>query len=173
MSRFYRSEISCAENELALNFYRLDEKYMQAEQLAGGYYLRCSRKDLSDDAIWRLYMMLTRVEAGFKALKSHLGLRPLFHQREDRCESHIFITILAYHLLHWIEHKLRLAGDNRSWPTIRRLLQTHAYTTIVCPTVDRGIYRLRTAGAPDAEQRKIYQTLGVKYTGLPRRQILA
>jgi transposase len=171
-ARFYHIEITLSdEGRLKLHFQRLDATSQQVQELSGCYFLRCSRKDLSHEEIWHLYMMLTRVEAGFKALKSTLGLRPIFHHREDRCESHVFITILAYHLLHWIEHKLRLAGDRRSWPTIRRVLQTHAYTTIVCPTVDDGMCRLRVPGTPDIEQKKIYQLLGVNISKLPRAQL--
>ena len=107
-------------------------------------------------------MTLTRVEAGVRALKSVLGLRPIFHQREDRCEGHIFITVLAYHLLHWVEYMLQSSGDRRSWPTIRRLLQTHSYTTIVYPA-PRATRSIRAPGVPDEAQQQIYATLGINW----------
>jgi len=47
--------------------------------------------------------MLVRVEESFRSIKSELGLRPNFHQKERRIEAHIFITTLAYHIL--IERK--------------------------------------------------------------------
>ena len=112
--------------------------------------------------------MLTQVEYAFKTLKSHLGLRPIYHHREDRCDSHIFITILAYHLLHWIEFSLQQQGDLRSWVTIRRLLQTHAYTTIVAPAKEGKMHHVRVASVPDEEQLKIYDALQVKWQDLPR-----
>ena len=60
----------------------------------GNYLLKTNRLDLSQDEIWHLYMMLTRVENAFRDLKSHLGLRPNFHQIEDRMDGHIFISTL-------------------------------------------------------------------------------
>ena len=117
--------------------------------------------------------MLTRVESAFKTLKSHLGLRPIFHQREDRCDSHIFITVLAYHLLHWIEYSLKSQDDTRNWATIRRLLETHAYTTIVAPDEQNKLHHLRIPGTPDSEQKRIYEMLGLQWKNLPRSHTLA
>ncbi len=54
--------------------------------------MKTNRKDLkSGDKIWNLYMMLTRVEDAFRDLKSNLGLRPNYHQKESRVDGHIFI----------------------------------------------------------------------------------
>ena len=41
--------------------------------------------------------MLTRVEKAFRDWKTDLGLRPNYHQLEDRVDEHILISILAYH----------------------------------------------------------------------------
>ena len=60
-------------------------------------------------------MTLTRAEDGFKALKSDLGLRPNHHQIEGRVEGHVFITILAYQLLRFIQYTFEQHGDTRSW----------------------------------------------------------
>ncbi|WP_367172140.1 hypothetical protein [Desulfurella sp.] len=60
----------------------------------GSYYIRTSRTDLDEKQIKDLYSMLTRVEESFRSLKSELGLRPNFHQRQKRIETHIFITTL-------------------------------------------------------------------------------
>lgn len=166
VSRYYKVELLL--NPSRLHWERHDEAYLQRQNLSGAYYLRSSRKDLHPDEIWSTYMMLTRVEAGFKALKSHLGLRPVFHQKEDRCDSHVFITVLAYHILHYIEHSLLNKGDHRSWPTIRRLLQTHAYTTVTFPDKEGKIHHLRIPGTPDSEQQKIYQLLNIEWRHLRR-----
>jgi transposase len=159
------------EKIMKLHFQRLDEEYLKAERLCGSYYMRCSRKDLDDDTIWKLYMMLTQVEASFRTLKTDLGLRPIFHHKEHRCDSHIFITVLAYRILHWIEYVLRQNGDTRRWSTIRRILQTHCYTTIVCPS-DNEVHRIRVAGEPEVMHKQIYNTLGVDWKNLPRQYII-
>ncbi len=41
-------------------------------------------------------MQLTQIEAVFRSLKSQLDIRPIYHQKEDRIDAHIFIAFLAY-----------------------------------------------------------------------------
>jgi len=139
----------------------------------GCYILRTSRTDLTADDIWRTYMTLLYAEEGFRTLKSDLGLRPVYHQVESRCDSHIWITILAYHLLHVLQYTSKKQGDSRSWKTIRRILRTHQICTTILPTVDGEVIHLRTAGQPDAEQKEIYRNLNLSLANLPVRKTIA
>jgi transposase len=52
-------------------------------------------------------MTLPQAEEGFCALKSTLSIRPNYHQLESRVDGHIFISVLAYHLLTWARETLR------------------------------------------------------------------
>jgi len=169
VSRYYDAYFD--EKTFSVYWERRNEKYESALNANGNYYLRSSRKDLDEHKIWHLYMTLTQVEAGFRVLKSDLGLRPVYHHREDRCDSHIFITILAYRLLHYIEYRLSKQGELKSWPTIRRLLRTHAYTTIVLPSQEGKTLHLRLPGTPELKQKQIYNCLGIDYRQLPKRQM--
>jgi transposase len=47
------------------------------------------------------------VEQAFKNLKDDLAVRPIFHQRGDRIEAHIFIAFLAYCLHVTLGQRLR------------------------------------------------------------------
>jgi hypothetical protein len=78
---------------------------------------------------------------------------------------------MAYHLLCWIREMLEQSGDNRRWGTIRRVLQTHCYTTIVVPTKGGTTYRIRKAGEPEELQKAIYQKLNVNWAGLPQTKL--
>jgi len=168
VARYYITELRTEGGSTRLHYQRRDEPYAQAESLVGCYVLRTSRYGLDGPELWRLYMTLQRAEAGFRALKSQLGLRPNFHQRERRVEGHVFITVLAYHLQRAITCTLEAVQDMRSWETIRRLLRTHCYTTIVLPTRSGTIYRIRKPGVPEESQKAIYRTLGINYEKLPR-----
>jgi hypothetical protein len=108
-------------------------------------------------------MTLSRAEDGFRALKSDLGLRPMRHQRTDRGDSHILVSVLAYHLLQFISFTLGQRGDHRRWGTLRRVLGTHCYTTIVLPTTAGKVHRLRVPGDPDQAQTQIYTALGINW----------
>ncbi len=171
IARYYEMKFDAKNRRFT--WLRNEDRYENAATMTGGYILRTNRKEMDGVQIWNIYMTLTRVEAGFKALKSHLGLRPIFHQTKDRCRGHIFITVLAYHLLQWIEYGLREKGDHRGWPTIRRVLQTHCYTTIQFQNTDGKTYHIRKAGEPDTEQKQIYESLNVPFTGLPKTTTIA
>lgn len=146
--------------------------FEQNKSLDGCYVLRTDRIDLADQEIWRTYMMLTRVEKAFRTLKSSLGLRPNFHQLEARADAHLFISVLAYHILHIIEHRLRIHGDHRCWETICRILSTHQRITIEYDVKEQEELRhchLRISSRPDMEQCIIYHRLGLSSSPLGRR----
>jgi transposase len=146
---------------------RDDKRLHENDDLPGCYVLRTDCLDLTDEEYWHLYTTLTYAEDGFHALKGDLGLRPNHHRIERRVDAHVFISVLAYHILHHILYALKLAGDDRCWFTIRQILQTHAYTTIMMPTADGKLYRLRKAGQPEECQQEIYRRIGINACGLP------
>ena len=151
----------------------IDEIQDKGRKLDGNYLLKTNRKGLKQAEIWNLYVMLTRIENAFRDLKSYLGLRPNYHQKEQRVDGHIFISILAYHLLHSIEYTLRQKGDHSRWATIRRLVSTHNYSTIQLPTTKGTVINVRKPGIPEAVHTDVYNKLGIDYKNLPIKKNLA
>jgi transposase len=137
------------------------DKHAKAERLDGCYLLKTNRKDLSGDALWRIYVLLTRAESAFRDMKSPLAERPIFHQLEHRVEAHIFLCVLAYHLLISIEKTLLDQGIYSSWATVRETLKTHQVCTIVLPTSDGSTLRLRKAATPEQDVLGLYRALSV------------
>jgi transposase len=137
------------------------EKKAVAEKLDGSYVLKTDRQDLSADEIWRTYILLTRVESAFRSLKSPLAERPIFHHLKHRTQTHIFLCVLAFHLLTAIEKRFLDHGIHTSWWTIRQQLSTHQVATIVLPTDTGMALKIRKGGSPDPEQRKIYEILKI------------
>jgi len=164
-SKYYTVEYNAKSYELTWT--RKDELYDEDEKLHGCYHLRSTRKNFSEDEIWKIYMTLTKVEDAFRLLKGDLGLRPFYHHTENRCEGHVWITILAYHLLRWIEYTMKFNEYNATWRSIRRMLQTHCYSTITVPAADGIIRHTRKAGRPDERQRFVYDILCVDFSSLP------
>ena len=74
---------------------RLD-RLRQARRREGRCLLRSNLTGEDPATLWRYYMRLTEIEQAFKELKHDLAIRPVFHQREDRIEAHIFIAFIAY-----------------------------------------------------------------------------
>ena len=132
-----------------------------AEKLDGSYALKTDRSDLSADEAWRIYSLLTRAEAAFEAMKSPLAERPIFHQLQERVQTHIFLCILAYHLLVSIEKTLRDKGCHLSWQTVRETLRTHQVVTVVLPTVDGDVLRIRRSTTPEPQHLELYKLLDI------------
>lgn len=150
--------------------------FEQNEAFDGCYVLATDRTDLGDSEIWRTYVMLTRVERAFRSLKSSLGLRPNFHQLERRADAHLFISVLAYHILHIIEHRLRQHGDHRCWQTICQVLSTHQRVTLEYDVKEQRDVRrchLRICTRPEPEHSMIYHSLGLSGAPLGRRMYMA
>ena len=160
-------------NAVDIQWKRKAPRYEEATQAEGTYVLRTNRADLTDEQIWQTYIMLGHIETAFKDMKSHLGLRPNFHQNEDRVDAHMFISVLAYHLMHAIEHKLRLAGDSRSWWTIKTILRTHQRMSVEYISKDENGARynntLRLNSRLEPEHLEIYTKLGLSGRPLERR----
>jgi len=138
-----------------------EEKREVAASLDGSYLLRTDREDLSAEEGWRIYASLTRAENAFRCMKSPLCERPISHHLEHRVESHIFLCVLAYHLLVAIETTLLRQDIHTSWASVRDLLATHEIATIVLPTDQNGVLRIRRSATPEPDHKVLYEALGV------------
>jgi hypothetical protein len=136
-------------------------KKATAKKLDGSYILKTDRQDLTADEMWRTYILLTRVEDAFRDMKSPLMERPIFHHLEHRTQTHIFLCVLAYHLLAVIEQYFLDQGIHTSWATLRNELTTHQVVTVVLPTESGGVLRIRKGTTPEATHRLIYETLRI------------
>jgi transposase len=159
VARYYRMDYQ-AEHK-TLTWQEDSEKKAIAEKLDGGYVLKTDRQDLTGEEIWRTYILLTRVEAAFRAMKSPLLERPIFHHLEKRTQTHIFLCVLAYHLLVAIEKRFLDRGVHTSWWTLREQLSTHQVVTVVLPTKDGKVLKIRKGTTPEPIHREIYTTLQI------------
>ena len=161
VARYYDITVDAAGSSVT---WTLDaDKHARAVRLDGSYLLKTDRQDLSDDEIWRLYALLTRVEDAFRDMKSPLMERPIFHHLEHRVQTHIFLCVLAYHLRVASEKRFLDTGIHTSWATLREQLSTHQVMTVVLPTTNGRTLRIRKASTPKEIHREIYRTLGIPH----------
>ena len=135
----------------------------------GVYCLRTSQTDWDEATLWNTYTMLTDLEAVFRSLKSELGMRPVFHQIASRVRGHLFITVLAYHLVHLIRLTLKKAGIVSNWASIRQILSTQCRMTISMKCKNGSTVHVRKSSRPDPPQQEILSALGVQ--NLPGKQV--
>ncbi|MCL5746073.1 MAG: IS1634 family transposase [Acidobacteria bacterium] len=144
------------------------------EAREGSYLLRTNVRAESAEELWAKYMQLTEAEAAFRALKSELSVRPLFHQLEPRVKAHVMVAFLGYTLWVTLKHLLKRrpslapetisasGGDHPVSPLkALALLATLRSADIVLPTTDGHEIRLRRITEPTAEQQSLLHQLGI------------
>ena len=127
----------------------------------GVYKLRTTQILWDDETLWRTYTMLTDLESVFRSLKSELGMRPVYHHLEKRCDGHLFITVLAYQAVQVIRRKLRESGIQESWGSLRDTLGQQYRITATFKQRDGKTLHIRQATRPEEELAHIYTKLGI------------
>lgn len=127
----------------------------------GVYCLRSNETDWDEEKLWRTYIMLTDLEAVFRSLKSELGLRPVYHHKQERAEGHLFITVLAYQFVQILRRQLREHGISASWHRIRQWLGGQVRVTAVFQRPDGHTLHVRKATRPEGQHLAICQALGI------------
>ncbi|WLE96775.1 MAG: IS1634 family transposase [Candidatus Electrothrix communis] len=149
-------------NASQVTWKRKDKQNTQATH-PGVYCLRTNHTQLDESALWHTYTMLTELEAVFRCLKSELGLRPIHHQITSRVSGHLFITLLAYHLVHSIRYRLKQHNIHSSWDGLRRQLDGQVLTTTSMKCEDGEMLHIRKSTAPEPRQQIIYDALEMPY----------
>jgi transposase len=132
----------------------------------GCYLLRTNVSEWSEAELWQTYIQLTDAEAAFRVHKSELAIRPLWHQREDRVQAHIFVCFLAYALWKTLEQWTRRAGLGKCPRTVLDELAQIQSVDVVLPKTEGGELRVRCVVKPERAQAVLIQHLGFD---LPRR----
>lgn len=164
VGKFYEIELKISEDNKNITEITWTKKAQREQRstLTGCYVIETTQVELSGKDIWKQYMQLTRVESAFQDLKSELGLRPIYHTTEKRTEAHLFISVLAYHVLNSIEHVLKINSYNKEWKSIKQILSTHQRCTIILKGTEKKVYHIRTSGMPEPCHNEIYRILKVK-----------
>jgi transposase len=134
----------------------------------GCYVLRTNVNDWSAETLWQTYIQLTQAESAFRIQKTELSIRPVWHQRKERVQAHIFVCFLAYVLWKTLEQWQQRAGLGNAPRTVLDELARLQSADIVLPTADdpRRELRIRCVVRPDKAQASLLDRLGLH---LPER----
>jgi transposase len=140
----------------------------------GAYMLRTDLQADTAEQLWSKYMQLTEAEAAFRALKSELSIRPVFHQLESRVKAHVLVAFLGYALWVTLKHLLKRPSSTAGQPSIGEMTPMKALALlsglhsadIILPTTDGREIRLRRITDPTPEQASLLHQLAID---LPER----
>jgi transposase len=165
IAQYYNISVTKDSNSKnAINIKWSEKKSLDNKSSINGVYcLRSNNTTMDEKTLWKTYTTLTDLEAVFKSLKSELGLRPIFHQKQSRVDAHLFITLLAYSIVHTIRYKLKRKGIHYSWDSIRKILGTTDRITTSMRCKDGTTIHIRRSVELELEQKEIYDALNIKY----------
>lgn len=122
----------------------------------GVYFIRTNIDNPTEQMLWDTYNTVREVEASFRCLKSDLQIRPVHHQKDDRIESHIYLTTLAYQLVNSIRHMLKDENLNYSWTNIVRIMNTQSLQDVTLPMKTKTL-KITTSSKPIEKVLSIYK----------------
>jgi transposase len=162
----YELEVVEHEGHLRLNWELRKQRSDWQQAREGAYLLRTNLPATDPEHLWKSYIQLTEAEAAFRALKSELAVRPIFHQLEYRTKAHVLLAFLGYAM--WVTLKHLLKAGHSPLSPMRALASaaTLHSADIVLPTTDGREIRLRRITTPTAEQQILFEQLGMT---LPQR----
>lgn len=146
-------------------------KYRTVMNREGSYLLRSNLKNENPSILWQQYIQLTEIEQVFKELKNDLAIRPIYHKRDKRIESHIFVAFCAYCLQVTLKHKLRPLARGL---TPRSVLEKFAAIQMVdvhLPTTDGRHLILSRYTEPEDDVQLLLHEMKLRLPGQPPPKI--
>lgn len=162
-TRFVKVEVTLAGEGKAqrarLDFTLLRDRIRKAWKREGRYLLRTNLTQTDGAKLWNYYLQLTEIEAAFKDLKGDLALRPIYHQREDRIDSHILISFLAYSLHVTLKARLRLSAAGLTPRAVLEKFEAVQMLDVHIPTTDDREIVLRRYTQPEKDLQLLLDQL--------------
>ena len=139
----------------------------------GVYCLWTNKLHRDAATLWQTYTQLTDLEAVFRSLKSELGLRPVYHHKEDRADGHLLITVLAYQAVQVLRRKLKLQGINAGWTALREIFSGQQRVTATFAQEDGRTLHVRKTTLAESKLQSLYKALSLSATPVGTRKYVS
>lgn len=160
--------IKDGERLVDLKIQRRTEKLEWAEKANGCYLLRTDLTEEDPRKLWQIYMQLNQAERAFRMEKSDLWMRPIFHQKTDRVQAHIFICFLALAMYKSLELWMASRGLGNSPAKLLEEFKQIRSMDVVLPVKDRNPVRLCVVAKPDDHVQVLLHRLAIKIPNCPK-----
>ena len=143
----------------------------KAHRQKGAYLLRTNCEETDPALLWKWYIQLTQAEAAFRTAKSDLGLRPVFHQKQDRVQAHILVCFLALALWRSLEQWMQAKGLGTCARQLIKEIAGIKSVDVLLPVQRGGVrpeLRLRVVATPEPATAQLLAHLGLRLPTRPR-----
>jgi transposase len=152
---------------LEIDIRRNEDRYQWALQSGGSYILRTNWKEADPKTIWKRYIQLTEVEDAFRTEKHDLGMRPIYHQKQDRTQAHILVCFLSLAMWRTLQHWMKASGLGTAPRKLIEEMREVRSLDVLLPAKDKTI-RLRVVSTPSKELKVLLQRMKISLPNRPK-----
>ena len=145
------------------------QRIREREKPKGEYFLRYTKTTVCESDIWNIYNLTRDVEAVFRCLKTDLDIRPIYHQKDEFIEPHIWLGIMAYQIVNYIRIELKNNNINHSWTTIVQKMESMQSSIVSVNNNNNEKIYAKLCSRPTTEQIKIFDALNFKHRPFVRK----
>jgi transposase len=110
----------------------------------------------------QFYNMTRDVEAVFRCLKTDLDIRPIYHQKDEYIEPHIWLGILAYQVVNYIRSNIKQKGITYSWSTIVQKMKSMQSSLVTVNNDKNEKIYIKLCTRPSSDQKNILEAMNFK-----------
>jgi transposase len=155
------------DTRLSIDIKRNEERYQWAMETGGSYILRTNWTETDPKTLWNTYIQLSEVEDAFRTAKHDLGMRPIYHQKQDRTQAHILVCFLSLTLWRTLQQWMKTSGLGTAPRKLLEEMREIKSLDVLMPTREKTI-RLRVAATPSAELKVLLQRMKLLLPNRPK-----
>jgi transposase len=148
------------DRRLNIEICKNEDRYHWALQSGGNYILRTNWKESDPKTIWKRYIQLTEVEDAFRTEKHDLGMRPIYHRKQDRTQAHIMVCFLALAMWRTLQQWMKASGLGTAPRKFIEEMREIKSLDVLLPAKDKTI-RLRVVSTPSKELKVLLQRMNI------------
>ena len=155
------------DGRLSIDIKKNEERYQWALETGGSYILRTNWTQTDPKTLWNTYIQLTEVEDAFRTAKHDLGLRPIYHQKQDRTQAHILVCFLSLTLWRTLQQWMKTSGLGTAPRKLLEEMREIKSLDVLLPTREKTI-RLRVAATPSPQLKILLQRMKLLLPNRPK-----
>jgi transposase len=155
------------DTRLSIQITKNEDRYQWALQSGGNYILRTNWKEADPKIIWKRYIQLTEVEDAFRTEKRDLGMRPIYHRKQDRTQAHILVCFLSLAMWRTLQQWMKSSGLGTAPRKLIEEMREVRSLDVLLPAKDKTI-RLRVVSTPSKELKVLLQRLKIQLPNRPK-----
>ena len=155
------------DGRLSIDIKKNEERYERALETGGSYILRTNWTQTDPKTLWNTYIQLTEVEDAFRTAKHDLGLRPIYHQKQDRTQAHILVCFLSLTLWRTLQQWMKASGLGTAPRKLLEEMREIKSLDVLLPTREKTI-RLRVAATPSPQLKILLQRMKLLLPNRPK-----